>query len=243
MPIDKKKRSLFKAFTWRVSAVLLLAALSYYITGDTEKTTAITIAYHSIQIFAFFIHERVWNGIQWGRTGGMFIQMTGLSGAGKSTLARKVQKRLQSKGIKVEVIDGDEYREGLCKDLGFSKEDRNTNIRRLGFVGKVLARNDIVTIMSAINPYEEIRKELRSMSKDVKTVFVDCDLEKLRERDTKGLYARAYLPDDDPNKIKNFTGVSDPFDPPLVCDLSINTTNEKEEESVTKLEKFILENV
>lgn len=168
--------------------------------------------------------------------------MTGLSGAGKSTIANEVKRRLEKKGIKVEVIDGDEYRQGLCSDLGFSKEDRNTNIRRLGFVAKVLARNNVITIMSAINPYEEVRKELRSMSEHTKTVFVKCDIEVLKERDPKGLYKKALLPDDHPEKIKNFTGISDPFDSPLVCDLTIDTGKESIEESVKKLERFILKN-
>jgi adenylylsulfate kinase len=89
---------------------------------------------------------------------GIFIQMTGLSGAGKTTLAHAVQERLLEHAVEnIEIIDGDEYRAGLCSDLGFSKEDRNTNIRRLGFVGRVLARNGVVAIMSAINPYEEVR--------------------------------------------------------------------------------------
>ena len=91
---------------------------------------------------------------------GIFIQMTGLSGAGKTTLAKAVETRLTEEGYTVEIIDGDEYRAGLCSDLGFSKADRNTNVRRLGFVGRVLARNGVIAIMSAINPYEEVRQEI-----------------------------------------------------------------------------------
>jgi len=232
-----------KALSWRGIAVLLLGCITYGITQDAHQTSVITVVYHGIQVGVFFLHERVWNYVSWGRTRGIFIQMTGLSGSGKSTIAKQVQKSLVRKGFRVEVIDGDEYREGLCSDLGFSKKDRNTNIRRLGFVGKVLSRNDVITIMSAINPYEEIRKEIRHMSRRVKTVFVDCDIEELKRRDPKGLYARALLEDGDPDKIQNFTGISDPFDPPFVCDLTINTTNEAESQSVGTLEKFILENI
>jgi len=240
---DKKERSITKAISWRGLAVLILGVVTYGITDDAYQTSIITIVYHGLQVGIYFLHERIWSHVNWGRTRGIFIQMTGLSGAGKTTIAKKLQLRLQKKGFKVEVIDGDEYREGLCKDLGFSKEDRNTNIRRLGFVGKVLARNDVITIVSAINPYEEIRKEIRSLSQRVKTVFVDCNIEELKRRDTKGLYAKALLPDGDPNKIHNFTGISDPFDAPFVCDLTINTTEELEKHSVDKLEKFILENI
>lgn len=240
---DKKERSIMKALSWRGLAVLTLGVVTYGITDDPYQTSIITIVYHGLQVGIFFLHERIWSHVNWGRTRGIFIQMTGLSGSGKTTIAKKLQLRLQKRGFKVEVIDGDEYREGLCKDLGFSKEDRNTNIRRLGFVGKVLARNDVITIMSAINPYEEVRKEIRNLSRRVKTVFIDCDIEELKSRDTKGLYAKALLPDGDPNKIHNFTGISDPFDAPFVCDLTINTTNEAEKQSVDKLEKFILENI
>ena len=241
---DKKERSIMKALSWRGLAVLLLGIITYSITEDAAKTSLITIVYHGLQVGIFFLHERVWSYVNWGRTRGILIQMTGLSGAGKSTIAKEVQRRLTRRGFRVEVIDGDEYREGLCSDLGFSKEDRNTNIRRLGFVGKILSRNDVITIMSAINPYEEVRKEIRQLAPNrVKTVFVDCDIEELKSRDTKGLYAKALLPDGDPNKIENFTGISDPFDAPFVCDLAINTAKETEKQSVAKLEKFILENI
>jgi len=241
--LDTKKRSIAKSFSWRILAIIVLATVSFLITRDLQKTSIITLFYHFVQVIAFVMHERIWNQVGWGRSKGVFIQMTGLSGSGKSTIAKATQRSMQKKGYRVEVIDGDEYREGLCKDLGFSKEDRNTNIRRLGFVGKVLARNDVITIMSAINPYEEVRAELRAMSDSVKTVFVDCDLETLKERDTKGLYRRALLPDDHPEKIAKFTGISDPFDAPFVCDLKIDTSKEAEKESVEKLEKFIIQNI
>ena len=122
---------------------------------------------------------------------GIFIQMTGMSGAGKSTMTFKAASILREMGHNVEVIDGDEYRTGLCSDLGFSKQDRNTNIRRLSFVGKVLSRNDVICIMSAINPYDDVRKEVKKDNNSCKTVFVKCDLNTLIERDPKGLYRRA----------------------------------------------------
>tara|TARA_Y100000034_G_scaffold108262_1_gene138495 strand:+ start:408 stop:1499 length:1092 start_codon:yes stop_codon:yes gene_type:complete len=174
---------------------------------------------------------------------GIFIQMTGLSGAGKSTLSSLVGKNLRDQGFLIEIIDGDEYRTNLCQDLGFSKEDRNTNIRRLGFVGSILARNGVVVIMAAINPYEEIRGELRGLSEDVKTVYVKADLDTLRKRDTKGLYHRADLPDDHPDKLNNLTGVSDPFDVPEHPDCTITTDSESIQESSAKLEKFIIESI
>ena len=235
--IDSKQRSFWKAITWRLFAIVLLTFVTYATTGDIKFTTLITLCYHSIQVLMFFIHERLWNFIKWGKTKGMFIQMTGLSGAGKTTLARAVEKRLTAKGYKVEIIDGDEYREGLCKDLGFSKEDRNTNIRRLGFVGKVLSRNNVVTIMSAINPYEDLRKELEKTC-GAKTVFIKCPVEKCIERDVKGLYAKALS-----GEIKNFTGISDPFEIPKEPALIVDTEEFSLESSVTTLESFIVGNI
>lgn len=173
--IDSKQRSFWKAITWRVFAIVLLAIVTFLTIDDIKTASLITLCYHSVQILMFFIHERLWNYIKWGKTKGMFIQMTGLSGAGKTTLAKEVGASLQAKGFKVEIIDGDEYRTGLCNDLGFSKEDRNTNIRRLGFVGKVLSRNNVITIMSAINPYDNIRKELEETC-GAKTVFIKCPI-------------------------------------------------------------------
>ena len=164
---------------------------------------------------------------------GLFIQMTGLSGAGKTTLATAVEKRLRKDGFKVEIIDGDEYRTGLCSDLGFSKEDRNTNIRRLGFVGRVLARNGVIAIVAAINPYEEVRREIEG-----KIVYVKCGLDTVIRRDTKGLYAKALT-----GEIKNFTGISDPFEEPQYPDIIIETDTEDRKCSANKLYEFIRESV
>jgi adenylylsulfate kinase len=106
----------------------------------------------------------------------LLLQMTGLSGAGKSTIAQGAQRLLEARGLKVEIIDGDEYRKVICKDLGFSEEDRKENIRRLSFIGNVLARNDVIAIIAAINPYEEIRKEVERSSKHVRTIWIHCAL-------------------------------------------------------------------
>lgn len=173
----------------------------------------------------------------------ILIQLTGMSGAGKTTISNNVKVELQNLGYKVEVIDGDEYRKILGKDLTFSKEDRLENIRRLCFVAKVLAKNDVIVILSAINPYEEARQELKSQSSLVKTVWIDCDLETLKRRDTKGLYKRAFLPENDPNKLHNLTGVNDPFEIPREPDLIIKTNSETEDDSTQKLLDFILTNI
>ena len=128
----------------------------------------------------------------------------------------------------------------LCADLGFSRQDRNENIRRLAFVAGKLANHGILSIICAINPYEDIRQEVALKYENVKTVFVDCDMPTLLARDTKGLYKRAKLPDGDPNKMNNLTGVNDPFEAPATPDLTISTHLEGADESARKLYEFIV---
>jgi adenylylsulfate kinase len=173
----------------------------------------------------------------------LLIQLTGLSGAGKTTLSGRVRDELQKLGLRVEIIDGDEYRRHLCRDLGFSRADRLENIRRLGFVGRLLARHGVIVLLAAINPYEEARRALRAEAEKARTVWIDCDLETLRRRDPKGLYRRAFLPDSDPEKLTNLTGVNDPFEAPADADLRIVTSAETEAESAAALLRFILEEI
>lgn len=240
--IDNKRRKILKSISYRILGTLSISIISYMVTGDIKSSGLIGFIHMLTNMALYVLHDLLWERISWGKSKGMFIQMTGLSGSGKSTIANKAKLELEKQGYKVEVIDGDYYREHLCKDLGFSKKDRNENIKRLGFVGNVLAKNGIISIMSAINPYEEIRAELRKFGDHIKTVYIKADVSVLTGRDPKGLYKRAMLPDDDPNKLKNFTGISDTFDSPLVCDLTIETDKQTEEESVKKLVKYITDN-
>ena len=173
----------------------------------------------------------------------ILIQLTGLSGSGKSTISAGVNKMLVNDGYRVEVIDGDVYRKKLCRDLGFSKKDRNENIRRLGFVANLLARNEVIVIVAAINPYEEIRQEISDYGSHVKTVWINCDLDTLIKRDSKELYKKALLPDGHPDKINNLTGINDPFEIPGNTDLIINTDVETEKESIQKLYDFIIREI
>jgi adenylylsulfate kinase len=171
----------------------------------------------------------------------LLIQLTGLPGSGKTTIAFTVKEKLAAAGINLEVIDGDEYRKTICNNLGYSYQDRVENLRRLGFVGKLLLKNGIITIISAINPFEKIRKELADNADNVKTVWIKCNLETLIELDPKGLYKRALLPEGHPDKIENFTGINDVYEEPNNPDLIINTDKETPEESSQRLVDFILE--
>ncbi|MBI4551454.1 MAG: adenylyl-sulfate kinase [Candidatus Latescibacteria bacterium] len=141
---------------------------------------------------------------------GCTIWFTGLSGSGKSTVSQLVAARLRERGLKVEVLDGDVVRTHLSKGLGFSKEDRDTNIRRIGWVCEILSRNGVMAIAAAISPYREIRDEVRSKNPQFIEVYMSCPVEILIERDAKGLYRKALA-----GEITHFTGVDDPYEPPL----------------------------
>jgi len=173
----------------------------------------------------------------------MIIQFCGLPGSGKTAIANNVKGILENNNISIEVLDADEYRKTLCADLGFSKKDRNENIRRLASVANEFANYKAIVIVCAINPYQEIREEVNSRYKDVMTIYIECSLKKLVQRDPKGLYKKALLPDDHPEKILNFTGISDPFEIPLKPDLIINTDTQSLDESSEKLYQFILLNL
>jgi len=173
----------------------------------------------------------------------MILLFCGLSGAGKSTLAEKVKNKLASEEIPIEIIDADEYRQRLFKDLHYSMEDRFENIRRLGFIANKFSSHHIITIISAINPYDSIRMELARTYKNVKVVHIDCDVDTLMRRDTKGLYRRAMLPDGHPDKLTNLTGVNDPFEAPEHPDLYINTHRSTTKESTNEICSFIVRNI
>ncbi len=166
---------------------------------------------------------------------GMIVQMTGLSGAGKTTIARMVKKAIACESISIQVIDGDDMRNSWNKDLGFSKQDREVNIRRLASLANIFSSHGIVAIISAINPYENIRSELTRTYDNVLTVYVRCDIDELKRRDTKGLYYRALLPNNDAMYIHNLTGINDKYDYPPRPDLEIDTTRESRAVSVQKL--------
>jgi adenylylsulfate kinase len=162
---------------------------------------------------------------------GFTLWFTGLSGAGKSTLAQGVRDVLVARGRRVEILDGDEVRTNLSKGLGFSKEDRDTNIRRIGYVARLLSRNGVVVITAAISPYREVRDEVRrSHEAPFVEAFVDCSIDELVRRDAKGLYAKALR-----GELPNFTGVSDPYEPPPTPDIHVKSDRETVAESRAKI--------
>lgn len=165
---------------------------------------------------------------------GFTLWFTGLSGAGKTTLADAVGRQLRARGLRVEILDGDEVRTNLSKGLGFSREDRDTNIRRIGYVCRLLSRNGVAAISAAISPYREVRAEVRAAIErdgaEFIEVYVKCPLEVLIERDVKGLYKKALA-----GEIAQFTGISDPYEEPLAPDVVVESDRETLEESTAKI--------
>ena len=161
---------------------------------------------------------------------GFTLWFTGMSGAGKSTISRALELRLRERGAKVEVLDGDVVRTHLSKGLGFSEEDRDVNIRRIGFVCELLSRNGVIAIAAAISPYRAVREEVRARIPNFVEVHVHCPIEVLAERDVKGLYKRALA-----GEIPHLTGISDPYEPPLNPEVTVNSSTETAEESVAKI--------
>lgn len=166
---------------------------------------------------------------------GFTLWFTGLSGSGKSTLAEYLTPIFRDCGKQVEILDGDEVRENLSKGLGFSKEDRDTNIRRIGFVANLLSRNGVIAITAAISPYRDIRDEVRKRTTAAFIeVYVEAPLEVVEERDTKGLYKKARA-----GIIKQFTGISDPYEDPLHAEVTVHTGNETIEQSAKKILDYL----
>ena len=178
---------------------------------------------------------------------GFSLWFTGLSGAGKSTIAEEVTSQLRERGHRVEVLDGDEVREHLSRGLTFSKEDRDINVRRIGWIASVLARNGVVAITAAISPYRATRNEVRSMHDEVvppnatKAAFIEIHiatpLEVCEDRDVKGLYAKARS-----GEIPEFTGVSDPYEAPEKCEITIPTQDQSIEESAAMVLAYLDQN-
>jgi adenylyl-sulfate kinase len=161
---------------------------------------------------------------------GFTLWFTGLSGSGKSTLAHIVEETLLERGMKVEVLDGDVVRTNLSKGLGFSKEDRDINIRRIGWVCHILSRNDVVAIGAAISPYKSVRDENRKLIGRFVEVYCKCSIDCLKKRDPKGLYEKALR-----GEIKGFTGIDDPYEPPENPEVVVDTGCETAEESANKI--------
>jgi adenylyl-sulfate kinase len=167
---------------------------------------------------------------------GFVLWLTGMSGAGKSTLSKRLVAECGERGVPVELLDGDEVRRHLSKGLGFSREDRDTNVLRIGFVAKLLANHGVCVIVAAISPYRDTRAQVRSMVDRFVEVHVDCPLERLEERDVRGLYARARA-----GEIERFTGISDPYEAPEQPEIRVDSSTQTIEESLANILSWLEE--
>lgn len=165
---------------------------------------------------------------------GFVLWFTGLPGAGKTTLAERLKVILSRQGYKVEILDGDEIRKGLSKDLGFSKEDREKHNERVMFVAKLLSRNGVITLVPLISPYREVRLRARQEIRNFVEVFVRCSLETLVKRDPKGLYKKALA-----GEITNLTGIQDPYEAPLSPEIIVDTDSQTVEQSVRQIIDYL----
>jgi adenylylsulfate kinase len=165
---------------------------------------------------------------------GYLLWFTGLSGAGKSTIAELVEAELRGRGCPLERLDGDEVREHLSQGLGFTREDRDTNVLRIGWVASLLSRHGVGVLTAAISPYAETRAAVRAMTTNFTEIFVDAPLEEVVRRDVKGLYRRALA-----GEIPHFTGVSDPYEAPTAPELRLRTAEETPEASAARVVAYV----
>lgn len=228
---ESNGRSLIKTISWRFWATITTALLVYIFTERLELALAIGAIEVLLKLILYYFHERTWNKISFGKkeVQSKVIWLTGLSGSGKSTIAEELYKKLKNKELKVEYLDGDRVRDIFPK-TGFSKEERDRHIRRIGFLASMLEKNGVIVIAAFISPYEEARQFVRDMCSNFIEVHVSTPLAECKRRDMKGLYAKA-----EKGEIKNFTGVNDPYEEPLNPELRIDTTNISVKEAVEKI--------
>lgn len=225
---ESNSRSVLKTISWRFWATLTTAALVFAFTGKIEIALAIGGIEVVLKLILYFFHERAWNKIPFGRKEiqPSVIWLTGLSGAGKSAIGEEVYKKIKAKGYKVEHLDGDKVRDIFPK-TGFSKEERNRHIKRVGFLASMLEKNNVFVVASFISPYKESREFVRKLCSNYKEVHIATPLEVCEQRDVKGLYAKARA-----GEIKEFTGINDPYEEPENADIVVDTSNQSIEESV-----------
>ncbi len=225
---ESNNRSILKTISWRFWATITTAALVLAFTGHLKIALVIGGIEVILKIVLYYFHERVWNKISYGKKEikPSVIWFTGLSGAGKSTISEAVYERLKKKGLKIEHLDGDVVR-SIFPTTGFSKEERNRHIKRVGFLASMLEKNGVFIIASFISPYKESRDFVRNLCSNFREVYVSTPLAECERRDSKGLYAKARK-----GEIKQFTGIDDPYEVPQNPEITVDTSNQSVNESI-----------
>ncbi len=221
-------RSIIKTISWRFLATVTTAILVYLFTKDIDVALKIGGIEIFLKLVIYYFHERLWNRITFGKKEipPSVLWFTGLSGAGKSAISEGVYSKLKSRGLKVEHLDGDVVREIFPK-TGFSKEDRDRHVKRVGFLASMLEKNGVIVVASFISPYKESRDFVRGLCQNFKEVYVATPLEVCEKRDVKGLYAKARK-----GEITQFTGIDDPYEEPVNPEVKVSTTDQTVEQSV-----------
>ncbi|MCC6278516.1 MAG: adenylyl-sulfate kinase [Oligoflexia bacterium] len=231
MLIESNLRSVAKAFSWRFWGTFATAGLVYILTGQFTISILVGGFEATAKIILYYLHERIWSRISYGKKEfrPVVVWFTGLSGAGKTTTATEVVTQMKSLGLRVEHLDGDRIR-NIFPQTGFSRNERNLHIQRIGHLASCLEKNGVSVVASFISPYEESRRFVRNICQNFVEVYLSTPLEECERRDSKGLYKLARS-----GKIKNFTGVSEAFEPPQSPDVVIDTTRITVEEAGRKV--------
>lgn len=232
---ESNGRSIIKTISWRLLATITTAAIVYAFTGKLNIALAVGGIEVVLKLLLYYFHERIWNKIPYGKKEikPKVIWLTGLSGSGKSTIAESLYKKLKTRGLKVEYLDGDRVRDIFPK-TGFSKEERDRHVKRIGFLASILEKNGVIVIAAFISPYEESRQFVRNLCNNFIEVYISTPLEECKKRDSKGLYAKA-----ERGEIKNFTGIDDPYEVPLQPEIRIDTAEITVREAVRRITSII----
>jgi adenylylsulfate kinase len=231
-------RSAIKTISWRFWATVTTMVLVYIFTGALTIAAAIGALEIILKIILYFFHERVWDKIRFGRKeiSPFVLWITGLPCSGKTTLADTVAEKLSQNDLKIERLDGEQIR-NLFPKAGYSKQERNTHIQRVGHLASLLSRNGTVVVASFVSPYREARDFVRDLCPRFIEVFLDTPLEVCEKRDTKGLYERARK-----GEIPNFTGISDPYEAPQHPEITVDTADQPVEQTADTILRYLKKN-
>lgn len=232
---ETNTRSITKGITWRVLATTTTVVIVYVFFGRLDLAIAAGLLESILKIALYWGHERVWHKIRWGkkRIEPFNLWFTGLPASGKTTIADAVYEELAKLHIPIERIDSKDIRD-LIPDIGFSREERNRHLNRVGHLIKTLQKNSISTVASFISPYRESRKALRNMVHNNIVVYVKTDIETCKQRDPSGSYQRAMK-----GELKNFTGISDVYEAPEHAEIVVDTDKLSVEESAKLITTYI----
>lgn len=234
---ETHSRSVAKAFSWRVIASTTTTVITWIVTGRITQALWVGATEFVSKIGLFWAHERVWDIVPYGRreVPPTVVWFTGLSGSGKSTISQRVTEELRRRGLRVEHLDGDSVR-SIFPATGFTRPDRDAHVRRVGFLASRLEQHGVFVVASFVSPYRESRDFVRGLCTRFVEVYVSTPLEACEARDVKGLYAKARR-----GEIKNFTGISDPYEAPERAEIVLDTTQVSVDEAVLRVLKTVQE--